>query len=210
MSKNIWKFNTVKVPNINQPCCYNFPMLHRIFRTLDFLSITIVMIVAATGDSPRFSGQTDQVRSFTREIEFDYPNWVWDATWVKLEQNAIGFPYLFDRGTNHQIVFEYLRATEQLMQVEYQIEQVFSDPVIKNKEGASIHLRRQRDKLLERQETLSPLAEAVFQSQITEVLAELGITTLGQPIPPVLYHTSPTPLALIVSRREVIEQVANI
>jgi hypothetical protein len=38
----------------------------------------------------------------------------------------------------------------------------------------------------------------------------LDLTTIGQPLPPILYHNSPTPLALIVSKREEIVQIANI
>ncbi|MEW6083164.1 MAG: hypothetical protein AB1607_01090 [Chloroflexota bacterium] len=185
-------------------------MLHRIARILDFISIIIVVLVAATGDVPRLTGQTDRVRAFTRGIEFDYPTWVWDASWIKIEQNLIGLPHLFDRATNKQIVFEYLRTTQNLMEVEFHIERVFADPNIADKEATSAFLRAQRDKLIERQKLLAPLAEAGFQSQITETLAEFGLTTGGQPIPPVLYHTTPTPLALVVSRRDVIEQVANI
>lgn len=192
------------------PCCYNFAMLHRLARILDFISITIVVIAAATGDMPRLTGQTDRVRVFTRGVEFDYPTWVWDASWVKIEQNAINLPHLFDRATNKQIVFEYLRTTQTLMEVEFQIERVFAGPAVEDKEAASAFLRAQRDELIERQKLLAPLAEAVFQSQITETLAEFDLTTGGQPVPPVLYHTTPTPLALIVSRRDVIEQVANI
>lgn len=185
-------------------------MLYRIVRMLDFISIIIVVLVAATGDVPRLSGQTDRVRAFTRGIEFDYPTWVWDASWIKIQQNAVGLPHLFDRAANKQIVFEYLRTTQRLMDVEFHIERVFADPAVEDKEAASAFLRAQRDELIERQEALAPLAEAAFQSQITEALAELGLTTAGQPIPPVLYHTTPTPLALIVSRRDVIEQIANI
>ncbi len=185
-------------------------MLYRIARILDFISITIVVLVAATGDVPRLTGQTDRVRAFTRGIEFDYPTWVWDASWIKIEQNIIALPHLFDRATNKQIVFEYLRTTQTLMEVEFQIERVFANPAIEDKEATSAYLRVQRDELVERQKLLAPLAEAAFQSQITETLAEFGLTTGGQPIPPVLYHTTPAPLALIVSRRDVIEQVANI
>ncbi|HLA07560.1 MAG TPA: hypothetical protein VJ022_08960 [Anaerolineales bacterium] len=185
-------------------------MLYRIARVLDFLAITLAILISATGDAPRLTGQTDRVRSFTRQIEFDYPNWVWDATWTKLEQSAIGFPHLFDRGTNKQIVFEYLRVTERLIQVEFNIEQIFADPAIQDKAGTSAFLRAQRDTLIARQSSLAPLAEATLQGQITEALAELGLTTGGQPLPPVLYHTSSTPLALIVSPREHIHQIANI
>jgi hypothetical protein len=185
-------------------------MLYRVLRVLDFLALTFAMIIAATGDAPRLTGTSDRVRSFTREIEFDYPNWVWNAAWTKLEQGAIGLPFLFERGTNKEIVVDYLRTTESLMQAEYQIEQVYANPDITDKESSSEHVRLQRDERIARQRSLAPLAEATLQSQITDALAELGLTAVGQPIPPVLYHTSSTPLALIVSERGVIQQIANI
>ena len=191
-------------------CCYNFQVFHRIGRTFDYVSIVFVMIVGAAGDIPRFTDQADRVRQYTREIEFDYPTWVWDATWTKIEQNTIALPYLFDRGTNKQIVFEYMRVTQKLTVSEMQIERIFADPSIVDKQSTSAYLRAQRDALSARQDSIAPLAEAALQSQISEALAKLYLTTGGQPLPPVLYHTTSTPLALIVSRRDVIEQVANI
>jgi hypothetical protein len=185
-------------------------MLYRLGRIFDFTALIIVILFGATGDAPRFTGQTDRVRTYTREIEFDYPNWVWDATWVKIQQNAISLPVLFDRGTNKQIVFEYLRTTEQLTLAEIKLEQIYADPAITDKETAGEFIRARRDRLIARQADLAPLAEAILQSQISQSLAELSLTTGGQPLPPVLYHSSPTPLALIVSRRDVIQQIANI
>ncbi len=185
-------------------------MLDRILRILDFLALTLAILIAATADAPQLTGTSDRVRSFTREIEFDYPNWVWNAAWTKFEQGAVGLPYLFDRGTNKEIVIEYLRTTQNLMQAEQQVEKIFADPAISDKESASAYVRAQRDKLIARQNSLAPLAEATLQSQISDALATLGLTTSGQPIPPVLYHTSSTPLALIVSPRNVIQQTANI
>lgn len=185
-------------------------MLYRILRILDFLALTVAIVIAAGGDTPRLTGQSDRVRAFTRDIEFDYPNWVWDALWIKLEQGAVGLPHLFDRGTNKQIVSEYLRATDRLIQTEIRIEQIFADPAIEDKDSASGNLRKERDELIERQTSLAPLAEATLQSQIGEALAELDLTLGGQPMPPVLYHMSPTPLALIVSPRENIQQIANV
>jgi hypothetical protein len=185
-------------------------MLDRILRILDFLALTLAVIIAATADSPQLTDTSDRVRAFTREIEFDYPNWVWNAAWTKFEQGAVGLPYLFDRGTNKEIVIEYLRATQNLMQAEQQVEKIYADPAISDKESASAYVRAQRDKLIARQISLAPLAEATLQSQISEAVATLGLTTGGQPIPPVLYHISSTPLALIVSPRNVIQQTANI
>jgi hypothetical protein len=50
----------------------------------------------------------------------------------------------------------------------------------------------------------------VLQGQVAQVAADLGLTTLGQPIPAVLYHSTSVPDALIVSPRTHIEQTANI
>src|SRR6266542_2849067 len=189
---------------------YNLGMSSRILQVIDFLALAIAVIIAAGGDSPSFTGQTDQVRVYTRQIEFDYPNWVWDAAWTKFEQGAVGAPFVFDRGTNKQIVFEYLRVTQQLMQTQAAIEQIYADPAISNKDSASTFLRTQRDQLTARQNQLAPFAEATLQSQIGEAVAELGLTTGGQTIPPTLYHISPTPLTLIVAPRNHIEQLTSV
>lgn len=185
-------------------------MLYRILYVVDILAVALAVIIATGGDTPRFSGQSDRVRVYTREIEFDYPNWVWDAAWTKLKQGAIGAPYLFDRGTNKQMVFEYLRTTQQLLQTEFAIEQIYANPDIQDKDATSEFLRTQRDRLLERQELIAPFAEATLQAQVGEALAALSLTTGGQTVPPILYHTSPTPLALIVAPRDRIIQLANI
>lgn len=185
-------------------------MFYRIGRILDILSILVVLLIAGGSDVPRFTGSSDRARVYTREIEFDYPNWVWDAAWIKLEQAAIHSPYTFGQGADRQIVFEYLRTTQNLLETEFRLEQVYADPQITDKEAASALLRSQRDRLLARQERLAPFKESILQEQVSEILAGLGLTAVGQPLPPVLYHNSPTPLALIVSKREEIVQVANI
>ena len=185
-------------------------MFYRIARIVDFLALICAIIIAVGGDTPRLTGKSDRVRFFTRNIEFDYPNWVWGATWLKIEQSTLDAPYIFDRGTNKQIVFEYLRVTQQLMQTEASIEQIFADPNVTDKDSTSAFLRKQRDELIARQNSLAPFAESTLQAQISRALADLGLTTGGQPLPSVLYHVSSTPLALIVSPRENIQQITNI
>jgi len=185
-------------------------MVYRILQVIDFLALALAVIIATGGDSPMFTGQTDRVRTYTRQIEFDYPNWVWDAAWTKFEQGAISAPFVFDRGTNKQIVLEYLRVTQQLMQTQVAIEQIYANPDIKDKDSASVFMRTQRDQLSARQTQLAPFAEATLQSQIGQALAELGLATGGQTIPPTLYHISPTPLTLIVSPRAHIEQLTSV
>lgn len=184
--------------------------MYRIFWILDKVFSLAILTLVLTTATPRISGQTDQVRGYTRAVEFDYATWVWNAFWDKVQYSTLNAPYTFDRGTQKQIVFEYLRVTEELTQAEFQIERIFADPNISDKDSASAYLRTQRDELLERQKMIAPFAEAILQSQVSAAFAELGLTSGGQTVPPLLYHTSPTPLALIVSPRDQIVQTTNI
>lgn len=185
-------------------------MLYRIGQILDIVSILIVLIIAGGSDTPRFTDSSDRARAYTREIEFDYPNWVWDAAWTKIEQAVINTPNTIDRGTSIQIVLEYFRTTLNLLQTEWRIEQIYADPNIIDKDATSSFLRTQRDMFVERQKEIAPFAEAVIQNQVSEILAASNLTFIGQPIPPVSYQISRTPLALIVSPRDKITQIANI
>jgi hypothetical protein len=185
-------------------------MFNRIGRILDILSIFIVLLIVGSSDVPRFTESADRTRVYTREIEFDYPNWVWDAAWLKVGQAAIHSPYTIDRGTGRELVFEYIRTTLNILLTEQRIEEIYADPEITDKEAATALLREQLSEYLARQEKLAPFKESILQNQVSETLAELDLTALGQPLPPVLYHNSPTPLALIVSKREEIVQIANI
>ena len=185
-------------------------MIYRLLRFFDFFVVFLVVLFALKSDAPKFDSETDRTRAFTRQIEFDYPTWVWNAAWIKIEQATLGAPYLFTRETTKQIVFEYLRVTLNGMNVENRIEQIYADPEIADKESATKLLREQLAGLTARQDELAPFAESILQAQLSEALAELGLTTAGQPIPQVLYHTTPTPRALIVSPRNQIAQIANI
>jgi hypothetical protein len=185
-------------------------MLFRTLWILDKVVSILILGLVITGDLPRLSNQTDQIRDYTRAVEFDYPTWVWEAAWNKLEQAAIGSPYLFDRGTNKQLVFDYLRTTQQLNQAEHRLEQIIADPNITDKDSSSRYVRAYRDELGARQVLLAPFAESVLQAQVSHAFAELELAPGGQTIPPLLYRSSSTPLALIISPRNHIEQTTNI
>jgi hypothetical protein len=151
-----------------------------------------------------------QARTYTRAIEFDYVEWMLDAFKIKAQQGAAGLPGYLDRETRKQIVMEYLRVTRQILEGEYALQRILADASIADKDAAAAALRAELEDNYARQTQLAPLAEAILQEQITQALSDLGLTTLGQPMPSVLYHSTPVPNALIVSRRDVIEQIANI
>lgn len=152
----------------------------------------------------------EQVRAFTRQIEFDYATWALDALWVKLEQIGLGAADYISEEDQPQIVLDYLDLVVRIQRAEGFLDDYYADPNLVDPEAASLLLRRDLAGLYAQREQQAPLAESIIQSQLGAVVADLGLTIGGQAIPPVLYHVTPLPLALIVSPREVIRQDADV
>ena len=185
-------------------------MFNRILLIIEWMILALFCAIILTYSSPPLTDDIERVRTYTRAVEFDYINWVSQASFIKLQQVSAGIPYNLGRVERKQIVTEYLAVTKRLLEYESALDQIYANPDIKDKEKASIDLRANLYKVQARQNELGPLAEAILQEQISQILAELNLTSAGQPIPSVLYHSSPVPNALIVSPRNHIEQTANI
>ncbi len=170
----------------------------------------LILVILLASDSPRAGSTIDRARTFTRPFEFNYDTWTADAAWLKLQQGALGLPDYVRRENQAVAVMESVRLTETILRAESQLQILFSDPNIPDKEKASAHLRAELNQLNARQNQVAPLAESIIQSQVAEILAENGLTLGGQPAPPVLYHVSPLPMNLVLSRRGKIEQIAAI
>ncbi len=190
--------------------CYNPSMFNRIVQTIEWAVFAVICASLLTYSNPLLTDKIERVRTYTRAIEFDYISWVTDAAITKLQQVSADIPYNLNRVSRKQIVTEYLGVTKNLLEYEAVLDQIYANPDIKDKEQASLELRANLNKVRARQRELARLAEAVLQEQISQVLVELNIAGMGQPIPSVLYHSSPVPNALIVSPRDHIEQTANI
>ena len=163
------------------------------------------------GSSSMPPGDTyDRARAFTRNIEFDYVSWTLDALGIKTDQIALGTIDYLSPGEQHQVVTDYLDLVVQIQRAEAQLNDIYADPKISDPQSASTSLRDQLQALYKRRGLLQPVAEAVVQEQVSEVAASLGLTLGGQPVPPVLFHSTPLPLALIISPRDKISQVADI
>jgi hypothetical protein len=171
----------------------------------------LLLIIALLGRSVMEPGdRVERVRAYTRDIEFDFIAWTLDALGLKLRQLGLGVgDYLIDEQSK-QVVLDYLDLVEQIQSLENQINQIFADPNIRDPQSASEELRADLELLHRQRQKLAPLAESMMQNQVSVTAAELGLTFGGQPIPPVMYHITPLPVALIVSPKDVIEQIANI
>ena len=157
-----------------------------------------------------YTKPSEAARRYTRSVEFDFVSWTLDAISVKLDQAALGTPFYFDDNTRHQIVVDYLHLIDDILAGENRLNLLFSDPKVHNPAAASLSLQAELAQLYTRQHQLAPLAEAVLQEQISATLAEQGLTTGGQPLPPVQFHITPLPYDLVISPRDKIEQDASI
>ncbi|MEW6716950.1 MAG: hypothetical protein AB1345_05575 [Chloroflexota bacterium] len=156
------------------------------------------------------ANKIEQVRAFTRDIEFGFVSWTLDALGLAVEQFALGTAKYLSPAENRQLVLDYLELIADIHRAEARVRDMYANPDIINPEIASALERGRLDRLYERRDYLEPLAESIIQAQLNVTLAELHLTLGGQPLPPVLYHTTPLPLGLIVSPRDIIRQDANI
>ena len=185
-------------------------MFQRIIRGLELTLILFILAAINGYSNPSLTDKIEKVRAFTRQIEFNYIAWMGNAAMLKLRSASIGVPYTLKHESQKQIVAEYLRVTQSILEKEYQLEQIYADASVTDKELASEAVRSELVDLYARQSTLAPLAESTLQEQVSTVLAEIGLSAVGQPVPNVWYHSTPLPYALIVSPRDHIEQIANI
>ena len=154
-------------------------MFQRIVRGLELTLVLFILALITGYSNPSITQETEKVRVYTRQIEFNYLSWMSNATLIKLRSASIGAPYMFDHTARKQIVAEYLRLTQQISEKEYQLEQIYADAKIADKKLASEALRAGLAKNYARQAELAPFAEAILQEQVSQVLADSGLTDNG-------------------------------
>ncbi len=185
-------------------------MLYRIGQAIEWFIILAIFSLGLSYSSPRLVDEVDRVRAFTRQIEFDYLGWMLHAAAIKAEQSAVGVPCYMDYESKRVAVSDYLWLIQRISQANDALTRIYADPTISDKQAASVQVRAELADLREREQEVAPIAEGILQAQVTQVAADFGLTTLGQPIPAVLYHSTEVPDALIVSARDHIAQIANI
>jgi hypothetical protein len=173
------------------------------------VAVILLCLLLAAGDA-WYGVEGDQVLRYARAKEFDYVSWTLEALWTKIAQSALGLQDYLNADQQHAVVVTYLDLVNQGSQLSSQIAAVYADPAVSDPAGAAADLLQQQAQLNQKINFLAPLAEGVLQQQVSSVLASAGLTLGGQPVPPVLYHITPLPMALIVSPREVIRQDEDI
>lgn len=173
-----------------------------------FLLLFLLVLLSSSGTLT--TDPVEKVRRYTRQVEFDYITWILNAFLVKNEQAAINLPEYLTPAEQRHIVDTCLSLTDDFGRTQNEINTIYADPSVSQPD---LEAAEELTHLSQLQESLSlygPLCESILQRQVSDTLASFGLTTAGQPIPPILYHITPLPMALVVSRRDRIEQTANI
>jgi hypothetical protein len=170
----------------------------------------IFLLMALQGSAIKPADSVERVRAYTRSLEFDYATWVIDALGIKLAQASAQPDVYMDASAQKKLVLDYLDLLGQHNRLRSQVADLYADPEVADPLAASASLRARRDEILSELSLLAPVAEAVLQGQLAMILSEEGLTVGGQAVPPVLYHVTELPYALIVSPRETIRQDADI
>ena len=180
--------------------------MHRLAPVIALILLSQVILAA----NPVLTGASEQVRTYTRSIEFDYIGWTLDAAFVKLKEAVLGTDRYLSEVGQSRVVRDYMDLVQQIQSGEGQLSILYADPDPEKVAGDIAALNEQLENLYKRRRQYAPLAESILQDQVQSVLSNFGLTAIGQPLPPILYHSTPLPWALIVSPRTSIAEVANI
>jgi len=165
-----------------------------------------LLIIICQRSDPLIGEPVEKVRYFTRMIEFDYISWSLDALWLKWNQWALGSNTWISKTQKPLWVKAELKLTHRIIEKETELNRLFSDPQHAHKTMEIELAGRELDLLKQKNQQLAPLAESILQEQLSEIIAQKGLSLIGQSLPPPLFRTSPMPLALVISPREVIRQ----
>jgi hypothetical protein len=192
-------------------------MRRALLTTLDWVvtilawGLVAVLLSALLTRSVYIASDTPQrVRLFIHDIEFDFVGWTLDAIGNKLHQGTVGEQLLLDEAGRTQLVRAFFKMRAELDEVEASIATLFADPTIDDALGATHDLRNRQAELRFQMAQVQPAAEVILQEQLSVILVEQGLAVGGQPQPPVAFHLTALPFALIVSPRDVVRQDVNL
>jgi hypothetical protein len=182
----------------------------RLLTGLAWILFVLLLSLILARDTYFVPGMPGRVQAYLRDIEFDFVSWTLDALGFKAQQASLDEQWALSESGRAALVLEYFEARREQDGVEGEIAAHYADPAVTDKTAATTALLARQTALRARLATLQPSAEAVLGEQLSVILSEEGLTLGGKPLPPLSFHFTGLPLALVVSPRDAIRQDANI
>lgn len=180
------------------------------FRGIKLLFWIAILWISLPGSSPALRDPAEDIRRYTREVEFEFVGWTLESLWGKLGQFSLGVTSHMDEGDRKAAVLDYFHSLGEIQALERRAEEIFGDP---NQDQGADGLGHIQTQLQEMESALAiqkPIVEAILEEQVSQVIGSLGIGVGGRIFPPLSFEFTALPLSLIVSPRDVIVQEANI
>ncbi|MRS05007.1 hypothetical protein EG832_17595, partial [bacterium] len=125
-------------------------MIHKFLRILFTLMAFFLGVLMVQRDVLEPGNVVEQVRQFTRQNEFDFIRWTGNALGIKLKQAALGLPNYLPVEEQTRLVRESLSLVREILETEQQLEIIYADPNLVDKETAARPLRIQLAQLQNR------------------------------------------------------------
>ena len=170
------------------------------------LGLIASLVLLAASAAP-LRGPEARLHRYTAALEFDFAGWTVDAAWVKLGQGALASSGYLARDSRPAVVRLYFHLIDEAERLDGELRAAFA----RGGTGTDVASTTSRlQNLRRRMKDLQPLAEGILQEQASVVLSAEGLGSLGPAFPPVEFHLSQLPVALVVSPRDVIREDALI
>ena len=177
-----------------------------VLRGVVFLSLLFLV----TGSGAPLRGTTQQVRQYTRSVEFGFVNWTLGALWIKFRQLSLDNADYMNATGRTDVVRQFMALLDQIQSTETKITDIYGNPSVKDPQMAAAADQTTLIRLKAERDALQPTVETILEQQVSEVLDQQGLGPLSTPFPPVAFHFSKLPWALIISPRNVIREEASI
>lgn len=184
--------------------------IRRLFRSLKLLLLAIFFLLIFTREWPPFGDEYYRITQLVGQRQFDFLTWEVNAVVSKASAVLANGDAFLDEASRKQAVLDYLALIQTVQQLEAQINQIYTDPTVVDAAAATAVLQTELAQARTDLAQLQPVAEAIVQDQVGEVLVAEGFGVLGQAWPPVMMQMTPLPSLLIVSPRDRIERIYGV
>ncbi len=172
--------------------------LFRFFRYLfQSLALVIILLVPQASLIPPDKVFDYQIESFVAPSQFSFSLWEIKALWRKF--SAYPCEAFSDE---KQLVKDYFALLEDISYRKDQLSKLYASERTRYTGLAIWWIERELKNLRRRQASLSPTVERILEKQVSDIIREEGLTTIGFVWPPLSFQFESPPHYLVIAPRD--------
>lgn len=171
------------------------------------IGLALLLLLILKPQWPQFGEEEYQLEAIIGQRQFDFLIWEFGALSTKVQALSTESYQAMNASEQADFVIAYLTLLGETQRLEREISALYTNPDINDPDAASQSLQNDFAQKRALVEEKRPLAEAIVQDQVGQILVEEGFEVGGRVWPPVIMHMSPLPSFLMVSPRDRIERL---